>query len=188
MRIRAIYDACVLYPAQLRDFLVQLACIGPFDARWTNIIHEEWIRNVLKEHPDLDPKVLQSTRRLMDIAIGGYLVEGHESLIDQLVLPDPDDRHVLAAAIYSGTHMIVTFNLDDFPSKILTPYAVEASHPDDYIGCIIRLSPDMVYIAAKICRHRLRKPPFTAEEYIECLEKQQLSATADFLRRKVDLI
>ncbi len=182
MRVQAIYDACVLYPAPLRDFLVQLAISGPFDARWTNAIHDEWIRNLLKERPDLDPKALIRTRQLMDIAIGGDLVERYELWMDELVLPDPNDRHVLAAAIHSSAHAIVTFNVADFPSKILTPYAVEALHPDDYIGCIIEVSPKVVCMAEKICRLRLKKPPFTVEEYIKCLAKQQLTATAAFLR------
>lgn len=48
-----IYDACVLYPSALRDFLIQLAMTDLFKARWTNQIHDEWMRNLLKNRPDL---------------------------------------------------------------------------------------------------------------------------------------
>ena len=60
-RATAIYDACVLYPAPLRDFLLQLACAGLFRARWTNAIHEEWTRNLLAERPDLSAAALDRT-------------------------------------------------------------------------------------------------------------------------------
>jgi hypothetical protein len=94
----AIFDACVLYPAPLRDLLLSLAQTELFRARWTNDIHEEWIRSVLKDRPDLAPN-LQRTRELMDTAVPDCLVTGYQSLIDSLKLPDPQDRHVLAAAI-----------------------------------------------------------------------------------------
>lgn len=119
LRPTVIYDACVLYPAPLRDFLLQLACEGLFRARWTHAIHEEWTRNLLKAHPDLNPKALARTCQLMDRAVPNALIKGHETLIEGLALPDPDDRHVLAAAIHGRAQMIVTFNLKDFPATAL---------------------------------------------------------------------
>ena len=62
----AIFDACVLYPAPLRDFLMWLAITDLFRAKWTDEIHDEWIRNVLKNRPDLTKERLQRTRTLMD--------------------------------------------------------------------------------------------------------------------------
>lgn len=121
-----IYDACVLYPAPLRDLLLHLALTDLFRARWSDAIHDEWIRNLLAKRPDLTPAQLARTRRLMDQAAPDCLVTGHETLIDQLRLPDPDDRHVLAAAIHCRARLIVTFNVNDFPPTALEPYGVEA--------------------------------------------------------------
>ena len=95
----AIYDSCVLYPAPLRDLLVRLARTGIFRARWTVAIHDEWIRSLLEDRPDLSPAQLERTRQLMNSAVRDCLVIGHEDKIEKLTLPDPDDRHVLAAAI-----------------------------------------------------------------------------------------
>ncbi len=92
----ALYDACVLYPAPLRDLLLQLALTGLFRARWSATIHDEWTRNVLLDRPDLTAAQLQHTRALMDAAVPDALVVGYEKLIPSLTLPDPDDRHVLA--------------------------------------------------------------------------------------------
>ncbi len=62
MRFVVVYDACVLYPAPLRDFLVRLATKGLFAARWTDEIHAEWSRNLLQRRPELDPDQLPRTR------------------------------------------------------------------------------------------------------------------------------
>lgn len=119
-----VYDACVMYPAALRDFLMHLAITNLFRARWTDRIHEEWIRNVLRDRPDLTARQLARTRQLMDENILDCLVTGYESLIPTLSLPDPNDRHVLAAAIRCGANSIVTFNTKDFPKKSLEPFLV----------------------------------------------------------------
>lgn len=110
----AVYDACVLYPAPLRDFLMWLGLSGRFRARWSERIHDEWKRNLLKNRPDVGREQLNRTSSLMDRAIPDGLVSGYEDLIEGLRLPDPDDRHVLAAAIRCSASIIVTFNVRIF--------------------------------------------------------------------------
>ena len=115
----AILDACVLYPAPLRSFLMYLAAGDQFRARWTEDIHEEWARNLLLNRPDLDKKKLARVRELMDSHIPGALVTGYHSLIDGIIgLPDANDRHVVAAAIVAQAEAIVTFNLKDSPELL----------------------------------------------------------------------
>lgn len=72
----AIYDACVLYPAPLRDFLMELALTDLFKARWTDEIHDEWIRNVLKNRSDLTIEKLTRTKNRMNTAVRDCLVTG----------------------------------------------------------------------------------------------------------------
>ncbi len=100
-KFSVIYDACVLYPAPLRDSLMHLALTDLFKARWTDQIHAEWI-NALLRRDQYDRKILERTRDLMDSSVRDAKVIGYEWLIDSLDLPDPNDRHVLAAAIKSG--------------------------------------------------------------------------------------
>ena len=109
-QIIAVYDANILYPAPLRDLFVRIAQSGLVQAKWTETIHEEWIRNVLKNRQDTTLERLTRTRQLMDTAVRDCLVTGYEILIDSMTLPDPNDRHVLAAAIRAGADAIVTFN------------------------------------------------------------------------------
>lgn len=184
----AIYDACVLYPAPLRDFLLQLAVSDLFRARWTNEIHNEWQRNLLENRPDLKASDLQRTRELMDSHVRDCLIDGYQSLIETLNLPDADDRHVLAAAIVGRVDVIVTFNTKDFPEKVLEQYSIEAQHPDEFIAHLCDLSPSTIYKVAKMIRARLKNPPMSVDDYLNCLAKQGLSKTVDFLREAESLI
>lgn len=177
-----VYDACVLYPAPLRDFLMELALTDLFRARWTNAIHDEWIRNVLKKRPDLTLEQLSRTKNLMNANVRDCLVTGYEAIIPGLQLPDPDDRHVLAAAIRCNAGVIVTFDLDDFPTEALAPYGIEAQHPDEFILHLLDLNPAMVCRAAETQRSRLKNPPKTPDEYLETLLKQGLPQSVITLR------
>ena len=173
----ALYDACVLYPAPLRDFLMRLALTDLYRARWTDRIHDEWIEALLDRRPDLDQECLERTRTLMNSNVRDCLVTGYESLIDALTLPDPDDRHVLAAAIRTRAHVIVTFNLDDFPEDYLEQYGIAAQHPDEFITHLLDLSPAAVCAAAKRQREGLRNPPKSVDDFLGALAKQHLPET-----------
>lgn len=184
----AIYDACVLYPAPLRDLLIQLGLTGLFRPRWTEEIHEEWIRNVLQKRSDLTREQLNRTKQLMNQAIPDCLVTGYKPIVEGLKLPDPDDRHVLAAAIRARAEIIVTFNYKDFPQAILDEYDIFTEHPDDFIGNLIDLNQNAVALAVKTQRQRLKNPPYSQYEFLEILRKQQLTKTVSFLEDIIDLI
>ena len=127
--ISALLDSCVLYPARLRDLLLSLAATGLYRPIWSDIIHEEWMNSVLANRPDLTRAQLEATRSAMDRAFPAASVSGFESLIPALILPDPDDRHVLAAALHARAELIITVNLKDFPTAALTPHRIVAAIP-----------------------------------------------------------
>lgn len=124
----AVFDACVLYPAPLRDFLM-------------------------------------------------WLSTGHEPLIDSLTLPDPDDRHVLAAAVRCNASVIITFNERDFPAERLATFGIEAQHPDEFIDNLFDLDQAAVVTTAQKQRSSLRNPTIDADRYLETLLKQGLPRT-----------
>lgn len=183
-----VYDACVLYPSPLRSFLMYLAMTDLFRARWSGDIHEEWMRSVEADYPDITREQVERIRDLMDAHVRDCLVTGYESLIEGLTLPDPDDRHVFAAAIKCGADMIVTFNLKDFPEENLRPYNLEAAHPDDFIKYQLDLAPHIVCAAAKRHRQSMKNPPKTVAEYLLSLERQGLTQTVTVLRQYAELI
>ena len=184
----AIFDACVLYPAPLRDLLMHLALTDLFRAKWTDAIHEEWMRSVLENRPDLTREQLERTRQLMNAHVRDCLVTDYEDLISVLTLPDPDDRHVLAAAICSSADVIVTFNLGDFPPATLKKWGIEAQHPDDFIHHLLELAPHVVCAAAKRQRESLKNPPMNVDDFLAALERQGLAHTVAELRRFADVI
>jgi PIN domain len=176
-----------LYPAPLHDLLLSLAVDGLYHARWTARIYEEWVRNLTANPPELEPRV-GTLVELMNRAVPDCLVENYEGLIVSLVLPDPDDRHVLAAAIAGHADAIVTFNLKDFPADALDPHQIEAIHPDDFVLNQLELRPYEALAAVKKMRARLTRPPQSAAELIATLERCGLPASATHLRQAQALI
>ena len=176
-----IYDANVLYPNFLRDVLLRLAVTDLFRARWTEDIHQEWMRSVLRDRPELEPKI-QRTRELMDSHIKDAIVTGYQDLISGLQLPDPNDRHVLAAAIKSHAQLIITRNHQDFPTQALEPYAIRTQDPDDFIVDLLELDADIVTSALERHRTGLKFPPFAHDDYISAFHRQHLTKSANLLR------
>jgi predicted nucleic acid-binding protein len=181
--ITAILDACVLYSARLRSLLMHLARTEVLWARWTEAIHEEWMRSVRERYPDITRQQLEHIRDLMNEHAPDCIVSTYEDLIPGLTLPDPDDRHVLAAAIRAGADVIVTFNLADFPPEVLAKYDIEALHPDDLVDRLLDLDSEAVCAAVKLDRLSLKKPPKSVDEYLEDLQRQGLLRTVGMLRR-----
>lgn len=177
----AVYDANVLYPAQLRDFLMRLAVNGVVRAHWSPDIHDEWIRNVHADHPDIGWEELEHTRQLMDQALPDACVRGFHHRIEALSLPDPADRHVLAVAIHIGTDVIVSFNTRDFPSARLESHDLIAMRPDPFVCGLIDDVPDRVRAVAREHRAALRKPPMAVEEYLASLRRGRLAEAAERL-------
>jgi predicted nucleic acid-binding protein len=186
--VTAVYDANILYPAPLRDLFIRVAQAGLVRARWTEMIHEERVRNVLKDNPRLSAERLARTRALMNEAVRDCLVTGSEDLIAAVSLPDPDDRHVLAAAIRAGAGVIVTYNLADFPAETLARFGIEAQHPDDFLIGLLDLAPGVICAAVKRQRESLQNPPKTAEELLATLESQGLTQTVGRLRPFIELL
>jgi len=176
------YDANVLYPAALRNLLMHLALTGLFRAKWSAAVHEEWISNLLDNRPDLTRAKLERTRALMDRHAIDALVTGYEDLIPGIELPDPNDRHVVAAAIRGRADVIVTMNVRDFPPEAIARFGLEAQHPDEFILHLLDLAPGAVVGAAQAHRESLKNPPKTVEEYLDTLERQGLTQTVSVLR------
>ena len=182
MAFTVIYDACVLYSAPLRDLLIRIAKTRIVYARWSNQILDECFRSILEQRPDLSQEALQKTRERMTQAVSDCTVTGFEGLIGSVTLPDPNDRHVLAAAIHTGAQVIVTFNLKDFPKTALDPYNIEAKHPDDFVLNQIDLVPGTIVKVVIEQAGNLRNPPRTALDVLDTLRDNGLVRSVARLR------
>jgi len=179
----AFLDASVLYPASLRNLLMRLTLNGLFQAKWSADVHEEWIRSLLRDRPDLPRKRLLPVRDAMDEHAGDCLVTGYEPLTEGLQLPDPDDRHVLAAAIVGRADVIVTHNLKDFPAPVLAQYGIRAEHPDEFVRHLLDLSPFLAVDAVRDQQSTLTRPPMSMTELLALFERIGLTTTVVELRR-----
>lgn len=174
MAFTVVYDANVLFPAPLRDLLIRLGQTDVLRARWTDRILDETFGSILRQRPELTPKQLARTRELMCQAVRDCLVTGYETLVPALSLPDPDDRHVLAAAVRCGAQAIVTSNTKDFPAKILEPLGIEAQTPDEFVLALVELAPEVVWAVVERQAAALRNPPRTLDDLLGTLENNGL--------------
>jgi predicted nucleic acid-binding protein len=188
-RYTALLDACVLYPIALADALMSIAAAGLFCAKWTRRIEQEWTAALENQRPDLKGK-LGTRRDLMREAIPDWEVEetAWTTLSKSLTLPDPNDTHVLGAAIAAHADCIVTANLRDFPDAMVSPYGIEVIHPDRFIVHQWDLDAIATIAAFKRMRARRRKPETKVEDFAQALERVGLVVTAQRLRDVGELI
>lgn len=178
MAFTVVYDACVLYPAPLRDLLLRIAGTEIVRERWTEAILRECFESILANRPDLTAERLARTRANMCEAIPDCLVSGYEPLMAELGLPDPEDHHVLAAAIRVGAQAIITFNLRDFPDHLLARYDVEAKHPDEFVLESLDLAPGAVIRCVLEQVESLSRPPQSVAQLLATLRNVGLARSA----------
>lgn len=179
----AFFDANVFYGARLRSLIVTLAETKLFRARWSERVQDEWARHLLENRPDLNPESLMKTKELMVEAVPDCLVTGFEPLMAGIVLPDPNDAHVVAAAVMTRASTIVTFNLKDFPAEIITAYRLHAKHPDDFLLDAAEIAPTIFLNAIKEDWGHYRRPPLSFEDYTASLSKAGVPRTAQYIQQ-----
>jgi hypothetical protein len=128
-------------------------------------------RNIAINRPDLDAERLVRTRRRMCAAVLDCLVTGFEDVEGAVSLPDPDDRHVVAAAIRTGASIIVTFNLRDFPEDELARHGVVALHPDLFAMELLTRNPASVLEVIGSQADDLKNPRHSAADVVAALER-----------------
>lgn len=178
----AVLDANVLHSQPLTSLLLELAVARLYRPAWSEDIHAEWRRSVLRVRPGVDSAALDRRRAAMDAAFPDACVSGYAPLIESLTLPDPDDRHVLAAAVRAKAQVIVTFNVRDFPAETLAGLGVEARHPDVFLRRLVDQQPALVRACVEQMLKGWRQPPNTPAAFIDTLERAGLPDTAAALR------
>ena len=171
-----ILDANLLYPFHLRNLLVQLSVDSIITPRWTGRIHEEWIGNLVAAGRAPRNRLLV-TLALMNDALPEAEVRGWEAYMEGLTLPDPDDRHVLAAALAAGAKTILTVNLRDFPASALTVHGVVAVHPDNFLCGLHDADPELFRASTEAVHRNLSRSVPSFADYLDTLERQGLPQT-----------
>ena len=183
MAFIAVYDADVLYPNTLRDLLIRIAQLPHLvQAKWTHEILEEVAVALRKNHPDISAEKTDRLRERMNAAVRDCLVSGYEPLIAALELPDPNDRHVLAAAIKAKAQIIVTKNLRDFPAERLAPWDLKAKSPDSFVRDQIDIDRQAVWACVQQIVDSRTRNPVTIDDVLKQLERDGLVGSVTVLR------
>ncbi len=129
---KVVLDACVLANFGVCDLLLRLAERPRlYLPRWS----EELLRETERTHVQelgWPPEIAASFQAALRANFPEALVGGYHHLLP-LCQNDPKDHHVLACAVQCQAELILTFNLQDFPTGALQPWTIEAKHPQDYL-------------------------------------------------------
>lgn len=139
--MRVLIDACVLYPTVLREIVVKTAFRGAFTPLWSPRILEEW-RRVAQKRGEGEIAGLEIDG--INALFPGAIVQHSFETAARLSLPDPDDIHVLAAAIDGAADELLTMNLKDFPTRTLARDDIQLRAPDTFLLEIFHSDPNML--------------------------------------------
>jgi predicted nucleic acid-binding protein len=141
--VKAVLDACVLYPTVLREILQGAGAAGLFQPVLSDRILREWVLATAKLGPAA-PALAEGEAALLRAAFPRALMRAHPEIEARLLLPDPNDRHVLATAIASGADAIVTFNAQDFPGHVLAAEGIARRDPDGFLWEMHSRHPELM--------------------------------------------
>lgn len=183
VRFKCVLDTNVIYPIEIRDLLFWFAHFDMFTPKWSEHIFDEW-KDVMMRKGVSEEEANKRVERA-NIAFPDALVNNYSGLINSLELPDPKDRHVLAAAIKTNANIIVTNNIKDFPTDYLASFGLTAKTADDFLTDIIDLNPAQAIKAFKQLVLNRRNPDLDEFQVLDILRNRGLKDTADFLHSQL---
>lgn len=130
--MKAVLDACVLYPTVLREILIGVAKASLYVPLWSDRILEEWARATRKISPVAEVQA-RSEVAMLNLALPKASIAAQPGLEARLHLPDENDIHVLAVAIAGSADAIITFNARDFPRHVLAGEGITRRDPDSFL-------------------------------------------------------
>lgn len=178
--MKVLLDACVLYPTVMREVLLKTAQAGAFAPLWSERILEEWARAARKLGPEGEA-IARGEIALLRAAFPGAVIDPAPRLEARLHLPDPDDVHVLAAAVEGGADALMTLNIRDFPRATLSGEGIALLTPDSYLWQLWSDQPDLVEAAAQSVRARAEAISGSEQPLRALLKKARLPRLAKAL-------
>ncbi len=153
--MRVMIDACVLYPTVMREVLLGIARAGLFQARWSDRVLEEWARATRKLGPEAEI-FARGEIAALEIDFPDARITVPPEAGRRFHLPDPDDVHVLAAAVVGSCDGIMTVNNKDFPRGALSDEGLARFNPDEFCCRMFDEAPDVVRAVAEAVLDRAR--------------------------------
>jgi predicted nucleic acid-binding protein len=179
VRFKAVLDTNVIYPVIIRDLLFWFAHYDLYTPKWSRNIFDEWI--TVMKRKSVPQEEAEKRVQKANLAFPDALVQDYDALLEGLVLPDPKDRHVLAAAIKTNADVIVTNNLKDFPASYLESFGLNAKSADDFLTDIIDLNSLTAVQSFREMVLYKKNPALNEYQVLEHLRKNGLMDTANYL-------
>lgn len=177
-----LYDTDVLFGNSQRDLLIRIGLTGLVQAKWTEKIIDDLALALARQRPGMTTGKLDRLKQLINGSVPDCLVSDYEPLIDMLKLADPDDRHVLAAAIKAKAQVIVTNNIRHFPADDLRPWDLEAKTADDFVLDQIHIEDRIVFACIQQIVDSRKRHPVTIRDVLAELESSGLVQSVAALR------
>ncbi|GAA1531509.1 PIN domain-containing protein [Kribbella lupini] len=174
----ALLDTCVLFPSRQRDFLLSLAVQNLYRPLWSSEILDELVECEVEKHLTRhglsEPEALARAAWLVEQMRAGFddaEVQNWRPYAGTFGLPDPDDEHVVAAAVAGHAGAVVTANLKDFPADKM-PGGIEVLGPGEFAANTVAVSPEGALRAVVALTERRRKPPVSVDEFLAVLRSK----------------
>lgn len=192
-RYTAVIDACSLVSVLRRNLLLSLAEAEFFRLRWSQNILDETERALAKLHyqrgnTDGDARARQAVAAMTKAFPEAMVDDFAQLLANPLGLPDPNDEHVVAAAVKTQAQAIVTENISDFPAELLGKLNLEARTADEFIADTIALEEGLAIPAIRDMRLRLKRPEMDANDLLRSFEAHGLFETVSVLTQHIGSI
>jgi len=182
-RFTVVLDTNVLFPFEVRDVLLWFAVYELYTPKWSRDIMRE-LSSALLRHGLQEEKVRRLIKKTTAV-FPDAMVEGYDSIIETLYLPDFDDRHVLACAIHCKADQIVTNNLQDFPASYLKRFDISVLRADEFLADTIDLNPKLAFNAFEELVRNRRNPNQDVFQVLDAMRRNDLRRSADFLHAQI---
>jgi hypothetical protein len=176
----AFFDTSAIFGGALNDVFLTLAELGLYRPLWSTGVLDELRRTVVAH--GIDAAAVDYRISAMQSAFPDAEIQGYEELVAAMT-NDAGDRHVLAAAVRANAEVLVTFNLRHFPAEALSPYDVEARHPDDFLLDQLDLHQEVTVAGVLRVVASYERPPMTALEFLGRLRAAGVPRFAERLGR-----
>ena len=189
-RFTAFVDACTLASVLRRNLLLSLAEAEFFRVRWSAKVLDETEKAIEKTAigrglADAAERANRA-RKAMEEAFEEATVAEYDGFLAVCRgLPDPNDAHVVAAALKTQAATIVTENLSDFPTEILSKLGLEVRCADHFIADTIALDTGRAVAAVRQMRLRFKNPAKKPSDLLLDMEANGLTETVDILKPHV---
>lgn len=184
-RYTALLDACVLVPIVLADTLLRIAERELYRPLWSDRIVNEAKDAVAAIHPEITVDRIAKRFAAMDEAFEDAQIRGWERFEKRVILPDPDDRHVVAAALRGEANAIVTTNVRDYPADAVRPLSIEVVHPDEFLLDQLERAPRVVLEILREQAEHARNPHMPLIDLMARLDRSGVPDFADEVRRLI---